>query len=131
MPRNRRSRLAALSILLLFPACNALNPLCGSARPAPTITSVSPNALTFAQVQQGVVLVVNGTQFVSSSEIVVNGIVLTTTVTSSLQMQANVTTAEISGAGVANVQAKTPSGNSGSLGCSSGGISATLQVTIT
>ena len=31
-----------LAVLLLLPGCNALNPLCGSARPVPSLKSISP-----------------------------------------------------------------------------------------
>jgi hypothetical protein len=59
--------LAALLALLFLPGCNnTLNPLCGSARPAPLIGSLSPNTMSFAPVQQGSVLIVNGSHFVSS-----------------------------------------------------------------
>src|SRR2546427_6181489 len=76
-------RLGALQIaLLLFQACNALNPLCGSARPTPIIGSLSASTITFAQVQQGFVLTVNGSQFVSSSVGVINGTTESTLVTS-------------------------------------------------
>lgn len=62
--------LAALLALVFLSGCNnTLNPLCGSARPAPLIGSLSPSTMSFAQVQQGSVLIVNGSQFVSSSEV--------------------------------------------------------------
>ncbi len=58
--------LTALLALLFLPGCNnTLSPLCGSARPAPLIGSLSPSTMSFAQVQQGSVLIVNGSQFVS------------------------------------------------------------------
>ena len=127
--------LRPLSVLLLslmvFQGCNALNPLCGSARPAPIIASLSPSTVTLAQVQQGFLLTVNGTQFVSSSVVVINGTTLATLATSSQQLQATITTAVISAAGTANVTVNTPSGNSGDLGCTSGGTSRALVLTIT
>lgn len=123
--------LAVLLALLLLPACNALNPLCGSSRPAPVIASLSPSTVTFAQVQQGILLTVNGTEFVSSSVVIINGKTLATTVQSSQQLQVTVTTDVISGAGTASVTVNTPSGNSGYLGCSSGGTSSALTLTIT
>ncbi len=122
---------ALLFALLLFQGCNALNPLCGSARPAPIIGSLSPSTATFAEVQKGLPLIVNGTQFVSSSVVVVNGTTLSTLATSSQQLQTTITTAVISAPGTANVKVNTPSGNSGDLGCSSGGTSKTLVLTIT
>jgi hypothetical protein len=124
-------RSALLLALLVFPACNSVNPLCGSARPSPTITSLFPSTVTFADVQQGVVLTVNGSQFVSSSVGVVNGTTLSTLVTSSTQLQVTITTAAISAAGTASVTVHTPSGSTGDVGCSSGGTSSALTLTIT
>ena len=117
--------------LLFLPGCNALNPLCGSARPAPVLASLSPSTLTLAQVQQGFLLTVNGTDFVSSSVVTINGKTLTTTVQSSKVLQVTITTDVISAAGTANVTVNTPSGNSGYLGCNSGGTSKALTLTIT
>src|SRR6266852_9760766 len=76
---------ALLLALLLFQGCNALNPLCGSARQAPIIASLSASTTTFAEVQQGFLLTVNGNQFVSSSVVVINGTTLSTKITSSEQ----------------------------------------------
>jgi hypothetical protein len=121
----------ALLALLLFQGCNSLNPLCGSARPAPIIASLSPSTVTLAQLQQGFLLIVNGSQFVSSSVIVVNGTMVATLATSSQQLQATITTAVISAPGTASVTVNTPSGNSGDVGCSSGGTSQALVLTIT
>ena len=123
--------LAVLLALLFFPGCNATNPICGSSRPAPLIGSLSPSTMDFAQVQQGAVLIVNGSQFVSSSVIVVNGETLSTTVTSSKQLKVTITTGLISGPGAVNVFVQTPGGNSGDLGCASGGKSSVLVLTIT
>jgi hypothetical protein len=117
--------------LLFLPGCNALNPLCGSARPAPVIGSLSASTITFAQVQQGFLLTVNGTHFVSSSVVIINGTKLGTDVQSSQQLQVTITTDLISGPGTATVTVNTPSGNSGYLGCSSGGTSSSLTLTIT
>jgi hypothetical protein len=86
--------------VLLFPGCNAINPLCGS-------------------------------EFVSASVVVINGRVLPTTVVSNQQLQVTITTELIPGPGTANVAVNTPSGNSGDLGCTSGGTSGTLLLTIT
>ena len=123
--------LAVVLALLLLPGCNALNPLCGSSRPAPVIASLSPSTVTLAQVQQGFLLTVNGSDFVSSSVVMINGKTLTTTVQSSSHLQVTVTTDAISAAGTANVTVNTPSGNSGYLGCTSGGTSSALTLTIT
>ena len=123
--------LAVLLALLFFPGCNATNPICGSSRPAPLIGSLSPSTMDFAQVQQDAVLIVNGSQFVSSSVVVVNGETLSTTVTSSKQLKVTITTGLISGPGAVNVFVQTPGGNSGDLGCASGGKSSVLVLTIT
>jgi hypothetical protein len=122
---------ALLLALLVFPSCNALNPLCGSARPAPSIGSLSASTITLAQVQQGFVLDVYGGQFVSSSVVLINGTKLSTQVTSSTQLQVTITTAEISAPGTADVTVNTPSGTSGDVGCTSGGTSSALILTIT
>jgi hypothetical protein len=127
--------LRLLSVLVLalfvFQGCNSLNPLCGSARPSPIIGSLSPGTVTFAEVQQGFLLTVNGSHFVSSSVVVVNGTTLSTLATSSQQLQATITTAVISATGTASVKVNTPSGSSGDLGCTSGGTSKALVLTIT
>jgi hypothetical protein len=121
----------SLLALLLLPGCNALNPLCGSARPKPEIDSLSPTTLTLAQLQQGFLLTVNGKQFVSSSVVVINGATLSTTVTSSVLLQAAIPINLISGPGTASVTVNTPSGNSSYAGCTSGGTSSVLTLTIT
>ena len=123
--------LAILLATLLLAGCNnTLNPLCGSARPAPLIASLSPSTISFAQIQQGTLLIVDGSQFVSSSEVVINGKPLSTTVISSQQLTVMLTTGVISGPGPVNVSVDTPGGNSGNLGCTSGGDSSTLVLTV-
>jgi len=123
---------AVLFALLFLPGCNnALNPLCGSARPAPLIGSLSPSTMSFAEVEQGAVLIVIGSHFVSSSEVVINGKTISTTVISDQQLRVTITTGLISGPGAVNVSVHTPSGNSGDLGCTSGGDSSVLVFTIT
>ena len=122
---------ALLLALLIFPGCNALNPFCGSARPDPILASLSATTITFAEVQQGFLLTVNGSQFVSSSVVVINGMTLSTTVVSSQQLQVTITAALISAPGTASVTVNTPSGNSGDLACTSGGTSSALTLTIT
>ena len=130
-----RAFLRPLSTLLLgllfLQGCNALNPLCGSARPAPIINSLSASTITLAEVQPGFRLAVSGSQFVSSSVVVINGTTLSTTITSSQQLQVTITTALISAPGTASVTVNTPSGNTGDLGCTSGGTSHALVLTIT
>jgi IPT/TIG domain len=124
-------RLVAVAPLVFLAGCsNALNPFCGSARPAPLIGSLSPSTVTFAEVQQGVLLKVNGNNFVSASEIVINGKPLGATIVSSQQLQMMLTTGVISGPGQVNVKVMTPSGNVGDVGCSSGGTSSVLVLTV-
>jgi hypothetical protein len=131
------SRTSVLSLAVLFalsflPGCNnALNPLCGSSRPAPLIGSLSPSTMSFSEVEQGALLIVNGSHFVSSSEVVINGKTISTTVTSDQQLRVTITTGLISGPGAVNVSVHTPGGNSGDLGCTSGGDSSVLVLTIT
>lgn len=127
---SRLSLVALLGVMFLSGCNNTLNPLCGSARPAPLIQSLSPSTVSFAQVQQGTVLTVNGSQFVSSSEVVINGKALSATIVSSQQLKILLTTSVISGAGAVNVSVLTPSGNSGDLGCTSGGKSSVLVLTV-
>jgi hypothetical protein len=122
---------ACLLTVLFLPGCNAINPLCGSARPVPTISSLSPSTITFAQVQGDVLLTVNGTQFVAASVVVINGTALSTTFVSTEVLQVTLTTAVISAPGTESVKVNTPSGNSGDLGCASGGTSGTLALTVT
>jgi hypothetical protein len=95
------------------------------------IGSLSVSTITFAQLQQGFLLTVTGKDFVSSSVVIINGTTITTTVLSSQQLQVTIPTDLISGPGAVAVTVKTPSGNSGSLGCSSGGTSSALTLTIT
>ncbi|MGA8237126.1 MAG: hypothetical protein WB918_11460 [Candidatus Sulfotelmatobacter sp.] len=126
-----RTLSALVLAALVFQGCNALNPLCGSARPAPIIGSLSATTITLAEVEPGFVLNVYGAKFVSSSVVVINGTKLSTVVTSSTQLQATITAAVISAAGTADVTVDTPGGNSGDLGCTSGGTSGSLVLTIT
>ena len=124
-------KLLAFAPLVVLAGCsNALNPFCGSARPAPLIGSLSPSSVTFASVQQGVLLKVNGNHFVSASEILVNGKALGPTVVSNQQLQITLTTGVIAGPGQYNVKVMTPSGNVGDVGCSSGGTSSGLTLTV-
>ena len=132
MPSRTPVLLLAVLFALFLPGCsNTLNPLCGSARPAPLVGFLAPSSIGFDQVQQGAVLIVNGSQFVSSSEVVINGTTLSTTVMSSQQLKVTLTTDVISGPGTVQVTVHTPSGNSGDLGCTSGGNSSVFILTVT
>ena len=127
--------LRPLSVLVLalfmLQGCTSLNPLCGSARPSPTIGSLSPSTVTFTEVQQGFLLAVNGSHFVSSSVVVVNGTTLSTLATSSQQVQATITTAVISASGNRKREGQYSERELGDLGCTSGGTSKALVLTIT
>jgi hypothetical protein len=123
--------LTLLATLVLSGCNNTLNPLCTSARPAPVIGSLSPSTVTFAQIQQGVTLTVTGSNFVSSSEAKINTTPLAATVVSSQELKVKLNTDVISGAGPVKVAVLTPEGNSGNLGCTSGGTSVALTLTVT
>ena len=97
----------------------------------PIIGFLSPSTVTFAEVQKGFVLTANGSQFVSSSLVAINGKMLRTLATSSQQLDATITTAVISAFETASVTVNTPSGNSGNLGCTSGETSPSLILTTT
>jgi hypothetical protein len=132
MSCNQKNSLFALLFLILFlSGCNALNPLCGSARPKPGLTSLAPNPAILSEVQQGLLLTVNGSHFYSNSIILWNGAALVTTVVSSTQMQTTITMTQISAPGTANIAVHTPSNLSGDLGCDSGGNSKALTFTVT
>jgi hypothetical protein len=121
--------LLALAVSIL--GCNnTLNPLCSSSRPAPLIGSLSPSTMTVADLQQGQTLTINGSNFVSSSEVMINSTPLGATVVSPQEMQVTLNTAVISGPGQVKVSVNTPSGNTGDLGCSSGGKSSVLTLTV-
>jgi hypothetical protein len=119
-----------LAVLLLSGCNNTLNPLCGSARPVPVIGSLSPSSVTYAQVQAGTTLVVDGSHFVSTSQVMINSTPLSATVVSDQQLKVKISSDVISGPGVVKVTVHTPGGNSGDLGCSSGGNSSVLNLTV-
>ena len=122
--------LLVLGTFTLFGCNNTLNPLCGSARPVPVIGSIAPATISFSDVQQGATLIVNGSHFVSSSQGVINATPISATVVSDQQLKAKISTAVIPEPGAVKVMVQTPSGNSGDLGCSSGGKSSVLTLTV-
>jgi len=129
VPKTLAFTLLILAAMLL-PGCNAINPLCGSARPTPVMTSIAPSSVTYAQVQETVQVTVTGSHFVASSVVMVNGTQVTTAVPSDTQLVGTVSTAAIPGTGTFKVFVNTPSGNSGDLGCSSGGSSSSVTLTV-
>lgn len=122
--------LLVLATSTLLGCNNTLNPLCSSARPAPVIGSLSPATMTFAEVQQGATLTINGSQFVSSTEVMINTTPLAATIVSAQQLKVKLSTDIISAPGQVKVMVQTPSGNSGNLGCTSGGKSSVLMLTV-
>jgi IPT/TIG domain-containing protein len=133
MPRNQiqKSLFVPLLAVMFLAGCGALNPFCGSARPKPVLTSLAPNSASLTQVQQGSLLTVNGSHFYSSSIVLWHGVALPTTVMSSIQLQAMITTTQISSPGTAQIVVHTPANLSGDLGCDSGGNSKALTFTVT
>ncbi len=122
---------ASLFALLVLSGCgNTLNPLCGSSRPAPQISSLSPSTVSFSDLQSGAWVTVNGSSFVSSSEVVVNSTALSATVLSPTQLKVKITTDIVSAPGSVNMKVNTPSGNTGDFGCTSGGTSSSLVLTV-
>ncbi len=121
--------LLALAVSIL--GCNnTLNPLCGSSRPVPQIGSLSPSTMAFSDVQQGATLTINGSHFVSASQVLINSTPLSATIVSDTKLTIKLSTDVISAPGNVKVQVQTPSGNTGDLGCSSGGTSSTLVLTV-
>jgi hypothetical protein len=62
--------------------------------------------------------------------VVFNGATLATAVTSHSQLTATIASSMISAPGSFNVAVKTPAGNTGNLGCSSGGTSSGQVLTV-
>jgi hypothetical protein len=122
--------LLALGTAMLSGCNNTLNPLCGSARPVPVIGSISPATISFADVQQGATLTVNGSHFVSSTQVVIDATPIGATVVSDSLLKVKLSTAVINAPGEVKVMVQTPSGNSGDLGCTSGGNSSVLVLTV-
>jgi hypothetical protein len=94
------------------------------------IGALSPATMSFAEVQQGTTLAVNGSHFVSSSEVVINATPISAVVVSDQLMRVKLSTAVIPEPGEVKVMVQTPSGNSADLGCSSGGNSSVLMLTV-
>ena len=116
---------------MFLTGCGVPNPFCGSARPAPVLTALSPNPASFAQVQQGLLLTVDGSDFYSESVILWNGGALSTTVISSTELQTTITTTQMPAPGSAQVVVHTPPNLEGDLGCNSGGDSKPATFTVT
>jgi hypothetical protein len=94
------------------------------------IGSLSPSTVLFSQVQQGFTLTVNGNQFVSSSQVLVNNTPVVATVVSPQKLTVTLAADVISGPGSVQIMVQTPAGNSGDVGCTSGGTSSALTLTV-
>lgn len=134
-----RIRSCALSFACLLAAAitftsigcnNTLNPLCSSARPAPVIGSISPSSVPFSQIQNGTTMTIAGTNFVSSTEVLVNSTPLGANVISPSKLTIKLNTAVIPNPGQVKIAVETPAGNTGDLGCTSGGKSSALTLTV-
>lgn len=123
----------ACLLLLAFSAVgcnNTLNPLCSSARPAPVIGALSPSTVPFSQIMSGTTVTITGSNFVGATEVLVNSTPLSATVVSPTKLTVKLSTGEISGPGQVKIALETPSGNTADLGCTSGGKSSALMLTI-
>ena len=127
----QKSLFVLIAGTMFLSGCGVSNPFCGSARPRPVLTSLVPNSASLVEVQQTLVVTVNGSNFYPSSIIVWNGTALPTTVVSNTELQATITTNEISSPGTAQIIVHTPANLSGNLGCDSGGDSKALTFTVT
>ncbi|HKU25756.1 MAG TPA: IPT/TIG domain-containing protein [Candidatus Sulfotelmatobacter sp.] len=123
----------ACLLVLAFSAVgcnNTLNPLCASARPAPVIGALSPSSVPFTQIQSGTTVTITGSNFVSATQVLVNSKPLSATVINPTKLTVKLNTGEITGPGQVKVAVETPSGNTGDLGCTSGGRSSVLTLTV-
>jgi len=116
--------------ILPLSGCNALNPVCQSSRPSPVLTSIDPTTISFSEVQKTFTLNIAGSRFVASSVAVIDTIQLATVVTSSTTITATVGPTDIKSPGTVQVWVFTPAGNTGNLGCSSGGNSSKASLTV-
>jgi hypothetical protein len=96
----------------------------------PFLNSISPATVVFSQLPPSFVLTATGTQFVASSLVVFNGATLATSVDSSSHATVTISSSMIPAPGTFNVAVQTPSGNTGNLGCSSGGTSSVRLLTV-
>jgi hypothetical protein len=86
--------------------------------------------MAFSQLPSTFVITATGSNFVSSSIVVFNGATLATGVTNHSQLTATIRSSMIPAAGSFNVVVKTPAGNTGDVGCSSGGTSSAQVLTV-
>jgi hypothetical protein len=119
-----------LVVLLVLLGCNALNPLCGSARAVPALASITPSSVALSQLPSPFIITAVGTHFLSSSEVVFNGDTFPAVVVSSTELTVTLPSTAVPAAGTFNFEVRTPAGNSGALGCSSGGTSGAQVLTV-
>jgi hypothetical protein len=119
-----------MGLMIPLTGCNAINPVCRSARPTPVLSSIDPTSVSYTDVQNTFTLNLAGSRFVASTVAVIDTVQLATVVTSSTTLTATVGTAAIKSPGTVQVWAFTPAGNSGDLGCSSGGNSSRASLTV-
>jgi hypothetical protein len=86
--------------------------------------------VVFSELPPSFVITATGSHFVSSSVVVFNGASLATTVFSTSQLTATITSSMIPAPGSFNVVVQTPGGTTGDLGCSSGGTSRGQVLTV-
>jgi hypothetical protein len=86
--------------------------------------------MVFSQLPPSFGLTATGSQFVASSLVLFNGASLATTVDSGSQATVTIKSSMIPASGSFNVEVQTPAGNTGSLGCSSGGTSSVRVLTV-
>jgi hypothetical protein len=86
--------------------------------------------MVFSQLPPTFVITATGSHFVSSSVVVFNGATLATGVTNHSQLTATITSSMIPAPGSFHVVVKTPAGNTGNVGCSSGGTSSGEVLTV-
>jgi hypothetical protein len=94
------------------------------------LNSISPTTMVFSQLPPSFVLTATGSQFVPSSVVVLDGATLATVVLSSSQLAVTIGSSMIPAPRKFNVMVHTPAGNTGNLGCSSGGTSSVRVLTV-
>jgi hypothetical protein len=129
-PLFRISVVILVGTIVPLSGCNAINPVCRSARPSPVLTSIDPTSVSYSDVQQTFTLNIAGSRFVASSVAVIDSVQLATVVTSSTTMTATVGPTDIKSPGTVQVWVFTPAGNTGDLGCSSGGNSSKTSLIV-
>lgn len=114
-PRLRSLAVALGFLSLLWTSgCSSGNNNSNNDKPAPTVSSVNPNSTTAGNA--AFMLSVTGTGFIFSSTVQWNGSARTTTYVSATQLQAAITAADVSTAGIANVTVSNPAPGGGVSG---------------